>query len=163
MEGRITYEKYNPSDFEAYYDLVKSDRVMHYITGKGLTEDAARSTFEHFLKINLRDIHLGYFKVIDLQTGAHIGECKLVNYERDESVLEIGYLLMERLWGRGYGTLICEAMLALAAAAAPGKSVVGIIDPENTASRRLLEKFGFVSFFAGEEDGLATEKLVRHA
>ncbi|MEC3879988.1 GNAT family N-acetyltransferase [Parapedobacter sp. 10938] len=162
MKDRIVYEKYRPDDFEDYYNLVKSDRVMRYITGKGLPEAAARTTFDRFLKTNPLDSRLGYFKASDPQTGAHIGECKLVNYPKDESVFEIGYLLKEQLWSKGYGTLICEAMLSLASAVDPRKQVIGIIDPENTASRRLLEKFGFVSFFTGVEDGLPTEKLIRH-
>ena len=161
MKDRIAFEKYGPDDFGAYYGLVKSDRVMRYITGKGLSEVAARATFERFLKTNQLDAHLGYFKVIDLRTGSHIGECKLVNYRKDESVFEIGYLLKEQLWRQGFGTLICEAMLALASAIDPHKHVIGIIDPANTASRRLLEKFGFVSFFTGVEDGVPTEKLLR--
>ncbi len=133
---------------------------MRYITGKGLSEAAARNTFERFLKTNQPDPQLGYFKVIDSETGAHIGECKLIHYEKDDSVFEIGYLVKEQLWGKGYGTLICERMLALASSINPSKHIVGIIDPANAASRRLLEKFGFVSFFAGVEDDLPTEKLI---
>lgn len=160
MKDGITCEKYRSDDFETYHSLVESDRVMRYITGKGLSEATARTTFERFLNINQLNPHLGYFKVIDSQTGAHIGECKLVNYKKDESVFEIGYLVKEQLWGKGYGTLICERMLALASSVDPNKHIVGIIDPANTASKRLLEKFGFVSFFTGTEDGLPTEKLI---
>lgn len=133
---------------------------MRYITGSGMSEAAAKATFDRFLSINRLHQRLGYFKVFDLETRTHIGECKLVNYKKDESVFEIGYLVKEQLWGKGYGTLICERMLALASSVDPNKHIVGIIDPANTASRGLLEKFGFVSFFTGTEDGLPTEKLI---
>ena len=132
---------------------------MRYITGKGMAEAEARTIFGSFLKANLLDDRLGYFKVLDSATRIHIGECKLVNYKKDVSAFEIGYLLKERFWGKGYGTQVCERMLELASAVNPKKHVVGIIDPANTASRRLLEKFGFVSFFIGVEEGLPTEKL----
>ena len=161
MKDRIEFAKYRPNDFGTYYNLVKSDDVMRYITGKGLSEAAAKTMFDRFLKINQLNHRLGYFKVIDSEMQVHIGECKLVNYKKDESVFEIGYLLAEPFWNKGYGTLICEAMLTLASAIDPNKHVVGIIDPANTASRRLLEKFGFISFFMGDEDGLPTEKLIR--
>ena len=160
MENRIAYEKYGPDDFAAYYELVKSDRVMRYVTGKGLSEASARTTFKWFLNINRLDDRLGYFKVTDTPTGTRIGECKLVHYGKGKRAFEIGYLLQEQFWRMGYGTLICEAMLSLASVIDPKKPVVGIIDPANTASRRLLEKFGFVRFFTGEEDGKATEKLI---
>ena len=161
MKKAIIYEKYHATDFDAYYNVVKSDKVMRFITGKGLSEAVARAKFEHFLTVNRTDPNLGYFKVIDKQTNECIGECKLVVYEKNPSVLEVGYLLKEAFWGKGYGTLICEAMLSLAASIDPTRPVIGIIDPANTASRRLLAKFGFVSFFTGEEDGLPTEKLIR--
>jgi hypothetical protein len=38
--------------------------------------------------------------------------------------------------------------------------VIGIIDPDNAASRQLLTKFGFQSYFVGIEDEVATEKLI---
>lgn len=160
MKDGIICEKYRFDDFETYHSLVGSDRVMRYITGRGLSETAARTTFERFLSINQLNPVLGHFKVFDSQTGTHVGECKLVNYKKNESVFEIGYLVKEQLWGKGYGTLICEHMLALASSVDPDKHIVGVIDPANTASRRLLEKFGFVRFFTGTEDGLPTEKLI---
>ena len=51
-------------------------------------------------------------------------------------------------------------MLALATTLNPDKDIIGIIDPDNTASRQLLRKFGFESFFVGIEDDIATEKLL---
>ena len=82
------------------------------------------------------------------------------NYKKDPSVFEVGYLLRQEHWGKGLGTQICESMLALATALNPNKDVIGIIDPDNTASKRLLSKFGFKSFFVGIEDDIATEKLI---
>lgn len=160
MKHRIGFEKYQLEDLADYYNLVKDDRVMKYITGKGMSETEARAMFDRFLKINQLDYSLGYFKVFDSEQRIHIGECKLVNYTKDASVFEMGYLLKEQFWKKGYGTEICEHMLALATAIDPYKDVIGIIDPANTASRRLLEKFGFKSFFIGTEDRLPTEKFV---
>ncbi len=159
MEDNLVFKKYIPEDFADYYELVKSDQVMRYITGKGMSEADAKTTFDRFLRTNQLDPRLGYFKVVDIDTQTRIGECKLVHYKKDESVFEIGYLLKEPFWRKGYGTLICEHLLALASAIDPNKHIVGIIDPANTASRRLLKKFGFASFFTGVEDGLPTEKL----
>lgn len=160
MEHRMGFEKYQLEDFAAYYDLVKDDQVMRYITGKGMAEAEARVMFDGFLKTNQLDPLLGYFKVFDTKTQIRVGECKLVNYQKDPSVFEIGYLLREQFWKKGYGTMICEHLLALATTMDRHKDVIGIIDPANTASRKLLEKFNFVSFFIGKEDGLPTEKFI---
>ena len=92
-------------------------------------------------------------------TGDFMGDCKLEWYPPDRSKLEMGYILKEEFWGKGYGTQICQKLIALADTVAPGMEIIGIIDPDNTASKRLLEKFGFKSFFIGTENSLPTEKL----
>src|SRR5699024_6245932 len=101
---------------------------------------------------------LGYFKVYNSH-DIYLGDAKLAYYEYDHNLLEIGYILKEEFWGKGYGTAICKLLLHKAAIIAPNVDLVGIIEPENTASRKLLEKFGFKSYFVGVEDGLPTEKL----
>lgn len=159
MHNTLRFEKYLLEDFDAFHELVKGDDVMKYITGKGLTEEQARRKFDSILAIN-QDPDLGYFKVIEADTQRLLGDCKLVNYKKDPTVFEIGYLLRKEHWGKGLGTQICESMLALATTLNPDKDVIGIIDPDNTASRRLLSKFGFKSFFVGIEDDIATEKLL---
>jgi len=159
MPDTLLFQKYVSGDFTDFQDLVKEDDVMKYITGKGLSNAQARKKFESILELN-QDPDLGYFKVIEADTQKLLGDCKLVNYKKDATVFEIGYLLRKEHWGKGLGTQICESMLALATALDPNKDVIGIIDPDNTASKRLLSKFGFKSFFVGVEDALATEKLI---
>ncbi|PRD48387.1 GNAT family N-acetyltransferase [Sphingobacterium haloxyli] len=151
--------KYKWEDFHEYCILVADDHVMKYITGKGMSEEQAREKFASIMQINEEDDLLGYFKVLDDAAG-FIGDCKLVRYKYDGAVLEIGYLLQQTFWKRGFGTKICEALLGQAEKIAPYKDVIGIIDPDNIASRRLLEKFGFESYFVGEEGGVSTEKLI---
>ena len=154
----VIIRKYEVEDFETYYSLVSEDHVMKYITGKGLTKPEAQKKFAEIIEINKEEEELGYFKVYT-EKDVHIGDCKLERYERDKNWLEIGYILKESYWGQGYGSLICERMLLLADWVAPDADVIGIIDPQNEASKRLLEKFNFRSFFIGVEDDLPTEKL----
>ncbi len=159
MHITLVFEKYLLEDLATFTNLVSEDDVMKYITGKGLTAEQARIKFDSILDIN-QDPDLGYFKVIDSQTHLLLGDCKLVNYKKDPGVFELGYLLRKEFWGQGLGTKICESMLALATNLNPQKDVIGIIDPQNAASKRLLTKFGFKSFFVGTEDNMATEKLI---
>ncbi|MGJ1408142.1 GNAT family N-acetyltransferase [Sphingobacterium thalpophilum] len=155
----LAFEKYTPPDFHMFRELVKDDEIMRYISGKGLTSKQAEDKFNAILEINATP-HLGYFKVISLDRQLFLGDCKLVSYKKDPSVFEIGYLLQKRFWGQGIGTKICESMLAMASRINAQKDIVGIIDPDNAASRALLVKFGFESFFLGVEDDVPTEKLI---
>lgn len=151
--------KYKWDDFHDYCSLVADDHVMKYITGKAMSEEQAREKFTSIMEINEESDLLGYFKVITDHTGL-IGECKLVRYKYDPFLLEIGYLLKQTFWKQGFGTKICEQLLDRAAVVAPDTDIIGVIDPDNVASKRLLEKFGFESYFVGIEDNLPTAKLI---
>ncbi|MBL7706723.1 MAG: GNAT family N-acetyltransferase [Taibaiella sp.] len=158
-DGKLSFSKYEAQDFENYYSIVKQDDVMRYISGKGLTAGQARAKFLSILEQGRAEEALGYFKVYK-EDGIFIGDCKLVHYKHDPSVLEIGYILKPEYWGKGYGAMIGQKMLALADEVAPSKDIIGLIDPDNKASKKLLEKFGFSTCFLGIEDDVPTEKLM---
>jgi len=102
MYNTLLFKKYHPEDFDAFHDLVKADDAMKYITGKGLSKEQARKKFDSILEINQHP-DLGYFKVFEADTLKLLGDCKLVNYKKDPSVFEIGYLLRKEHWGKGLG------------------------------------------------------------
>lgn len=159
QQMELSFAKYREEDYDDFYSIVQEDDVMKYITGKGLSREQARNKFNAILQLNAADELLGYFKVF-IAGNVLIGDCKLVPYKHDPALLEIGYLLKSEYWGKGYGTRICQQMLSLADESFPANDVIGLIDPENTASKRLLEKFGFNTCFTGIEDELPTEKLM---
>lgn len=132
---------------------------MRYITGKGLTPEEARKKFDSMIEVNTRDAKIGYFKVYN-NAGDFIGDAKIEWDIQDNPELEIGYILKEVYWGKGYGTMICAKLISLAEELFSTVDIIGIIDPDNAASKRLLEKFGFKSYFIGVEDNLPTEKLI---
>ncbi len=158
-KSNLSFGKYEERDFDQYYAVVQQDEVMQYISGKGLTIEEARAKFRSILGQSAAEEPLGYFKIYN-DAEVFIGDCKLVHYKHDPDLLEIGYILKPEYWGKGLGTIICKSMLALADEVAPLKDIIGLIDPENIASKKLLEKFGFTTIFSGIEDELPTEKLL---
>ena len=66
----------------------------------------------------------------------------VVGEEIPEGDIEIGYVLKKSAWGKGFATEACKRLLKFAFEETPLKEVVATIDPENTASRRVLEKCG---------------------
>lgn len=160
MITQLTFKKYTEEDFQDYHNLVKEDDVMQYITGKGMSLSDAKKRFTFILELGQQHDSLGYFQVLDTANGQIIGDCKLVFHKKDTHVFEIGYLLRKEHWKKGLGTKICEYLLSLASTIDKKNDVIAVIHPENTASRKLLAKFGFESFFKGSEDGNIIEKLI---
>ena len=158
LNNSITLQKYESTDFADYYSMVSEYSVMRYITEKALTEEEAKEKFESMLQVNAENDQLGYFKATNTD-GIFIGDCKLEPYPQDTRYLEVGYILKEAYWGKGYATVLCKRMLELADQIKPKADIIGIIDPANVASKYILQKAGFESYFIGVEDDLPTEKL----
>ncbi|MGV0924151.1 GNAT family N-acetyltransferase [Empedobacter tilapiae] len=156
---KLRFEKYKPSDFNEFYKLVQDDDQMKYISGKGLNEEQANHKFTSILEKSSVDENLGFFKVYD-ENDNLLGDCKLVYNKHLENSLEIGYLLKKEFWRKGFGSTICEHLLSESKNKFPNLEVMAVIDPDNIASRKLLEKFNFESYWKGIENDLPTEKLV---
>lgn len=160
MITTLSFKKYTSADFLDYHNLVKEDEVMQYITGKGMSEVDAKKRFSFILALGHQNDSIGYFQVLEAANRTILGDCKLVYNKNDSNVFEIGYLLKKEYWKMGLGTKICEYLLCQASIIDQKKDVIGVIDPKNIASRRLLEKFGFKSYFIGQENSCTIEKLI---
>ncbi|MEJ5144637.1 MULTISPECIES: GNAT family N-acetyltransferase [unclassified Sphingobacterium] len=155
----ITLVKYTSDDFDLFKPLLLDDEIMKYITGKGWTEVQVKEKFEAIIEVNRNEDDLGYFKVFD-NGNLYIGYCKLAYSSNDCNVLEIGYVINKEFWGKGYGCAVGQAVIDTANRLFPQLDIIGIIDPHNLASKKILEKLGFKTYFKGFEEGLPTEKLM---
>ncbi len=124
-----------------------------------MNEEQANQKFTSILEKGEVDENLGFFKVYD-ENDNLLGDCKLVYNKHIENSLEIGYLLKKEFWRKGFGLMICEHLLAESKEKFPDLQVMAVIDPDNVASRKLLEKFNFESYWKGIENDLPTEKLL---
>lgn len=84
--------------------------------------------------------------IVEKRTGRVIGTISLTHdrFRRVENALEIGYALGEDYWGNGYATEACREVMRYAFndAACPVLSVSHF--PQNSNSRRVIKKLGFV-------------------
>jgi RimJ/RimL family protein N-acetyltransferase len=108
---------------------------------------APRTREEVAAKIGTYD---GGHWLLERLDGSPIGEFMLF---RSDAELDLGYVLHPSAWGAGYATEAAGAVLAWAWEAYDDDHIVAIIDPENGASRRVLERLGF------DETGSGTDPL----
>ena len=80
--------------------------------------------------------------IIIKDSGNKIGRCHIeMDYSCDTAM--IGWLLVENEWGKGYATEATEALLEYCFCILGVHRVNALLNPENTASRRVLEKMNF--------------------
>lgn len=91
--------------------------------------------------------------------GDVIGFCGVVHPGGQEDA-EIKYALLREYWGIGLATEAVQGMLAYARTHFDLQQIIATIDPENDASRRVLQKSGMMHVHTVEnDDGSSTETL----
>lgn len=90
--------------------------------------------------------------MIEDKSGAHVGDLSFKGFGADGGV-EIGYGVNEDCQGRGYATEAVDAAVCWALRQSGVERVEAETDPDNAASRRVLEKCGFAPTGTLGEEG----------
>lgn len=158
MGNRIYLEKFSSEeDFEYYFSLVSDERVMAMVTERAIPLEEAKENFKALLERNKKHEDFGSFKVLEAVTNEFIGLGMLKINEEDLREAEIGYLMLPKFWGKGYGKEIGRLLLKRAEEVKSLKRITAIIDPKNIASKKILLDIGFISEKLCEIDGLPGE------
>jgi RimJ/RimL family protein N-acetyltransferase/predicted N-acetyltransferase YhbS len=125
-------------DTQAMHRVFADPCVMRYVPGGSRdaagTEARLRSLIDH------QHTH-GFSKwAVVTKDGEVLGDCGL-QYLEGGPEMELGFHVARAHWGHGYATEAASAWLTWARTHRL-EHVVAIVDPENTRSRRVLEKIG---------------------
>lgn len=104
---------------------------------------------------------LGIWAIVERESYRVIGHA-LLQYAPINGAdrVELGYALARPAWGHGYATELAHALLRFGFDTLNLDQIYGIVLPENTASRRVLEKIGMRSLGMGDYSGFPIEVLV---
>jgi ribosomal-protein-alanine N-acetyltransferase len=132
------------SDLPALFGIFSNPEVMLYWSSPPFTEMADAQKM-------LRNIQEGYRTGNVLQLGiersrdqALIGTCTLHNFHLQSRRAEIGYALGRPYWGQGYMREALYILIDYAFNAMDLNRLEADIDPRNLASKKLLERLGFL-------------------
>ena len=150
---RLLFSRLSPGDFPLYASLATNEDVMKYITGNALTMNEAEQRFQKALEQSGKNPDAGVFIVRNKDDGEFIGISKLILLQKNQA--EVGYMLLPECWGKGFASEMVKCMLDLNRKKSIATEIIGIVDPENPASIRVLTKFGFTLYETGQIDGLA--------
>ncbi|HEO8421992.1 GNAT family N-acetyltransferase [Niallia sp. FSL W8-0635] len=154
----MLYRKFTANDFALYYQLVSDEQVMAQITERVIPVEEAKLNYEKLLYRNEKYHMFGSYSFFHRETKEFIGLGHLTLNEDKKEEVELGYMLLPEVWGKGYGSEIAEILMELAKQTNV-KIVKAIIDPANFPSRKILINQGFTSVWIGEMDGLPGEVL----
>ncbi|WP_417897398.1 GNAT family N-acetyltransferase [Bacillus haimaensis] len=137
---RLEIRRLEQSDFQAFHEMQGNINVMRYIIGRAKMEEENMQEFNRIIKsYEQENTDLLVMAVTEVKDKARLlGTCALV--KNDYGKNEIGYRILERFWGRGYGHEVLEGLIEFALAEKGIKEVVAIADVENIPSIKILEK-----------------------
>jgi RimJ/RimL family protein N-acetyltransferase len=141
---RLLLREFDEGDVAPFY-LMGSDPAVIRYTGDpagGLT------SLEHALEVlrsrplaDYRNHGYGRWACVLKASGEVIGFAGL-KYLADMQEVDIGYRLLPAYWGQGLATEAARAVLDYGRTRLGLGRIIGLVDPENVASVRILEKLG---------------------
>jgi ribosomal-protein-alanine N-acetyltransferase len=130
-----------PEDAEPLYEMLADPSTWEFIGPQKVRSlEDARGLVER--KAAYQDEHgFSMWTVIDRATARAVGDCGLQWLEHGPEV-EVGYHVAPAARGRGYATEAARACLDAGLDELGLDRIVAVAWPENTASRRVMEKAG---------------------
>lgn len=139
---RLLLRQFNLSDTAFILELLNSPGWINFIGDRGVrtVKDAEEYLLTGPME-SYRKNGFGLAMVALKESGTGIGMCGLIKRESLADV-DIGYALLPAFTGRGYAFEIAAATLAYGKNELGLSRIVGITDPKNEHSIKLLRKLG---------------------
>ena len=137
---RLIIREFIPEEQETYLHHFTDEEVCLYLPQR--TTEERINIFQTALAAYANSKLMGIWGMFNKQTDEFIGSCLLRPFNNNPRILEVGYSMDKKYWGKGIGTEMAEAMVAHSFADENIDEVVAVTVPENIASQRVLEKAG---------------------
>ena len=136
---RLILRRINENDTDSVFAMRRDADVMRFIR-----EPQNLAETENWIRLvssRWKTDKLGFCGVFEKATGKFLGWCGVWRL-KETNELEIGYAIAGRFWNRGYATEAARAFLRYAFENIKPDLVTAVAEPENIASRRVMEKLG---------------------
>lgn len=140
---RLILKPTDQDDAELFFILLNSPKWLQNIGDRNIHSVEAASAYISEKIISQRE-KLGYssFTILRKEDEEKIGVCGL--YKRDGlDLVDLGFALLPEYEGKGYAFEATQKLVRKASEDFKIEQLAAITIPENTASRKLLEKLDF--------------------
>jgi ribosomal-protein-alanine N-acetyltransferase len=138
---RLVFSKFAKQHLADYLKLVTDKDLMRFIHNGAMSELDAKARFEVIVEDNKKSPQFGFWACRSISNDELIGFVKIAAFEADK--IELGYAVIPKYWGKGYASEMLQTMMDFSIEHFGQKPLVGVVQEQNIASRKMLEKFGF--------------------
>ena len=140
---RLLLKMFEDRDLESAWRLFNNDAVQKYLSPKNRrTRERMKITLQNLAK-NWKERGFGLWRVSGKSSEEMFGYCGFQYLDRTPEI-EILFAFHKDFWGNGIATEAANACLRFGFEELMFEKVFAVTLPENTASRRVLEKIGMV-------------------
>ena len=139
---RLLLRRLTLDDAEAAFAIYSDPEVMRFLTGvteRDIDETRARLAARPMAHQALHGFTL--WATVEKETGRLVGACGLKFLDGGMDI-EVGYHFARAAWGCGYATEAGAASVRYGFERLCLRRILGVVNPENYASQRVLEKIG---------------------
>jgi len=138
---RLFLRQFSREDLDAYGAIMGDYEVGKWFPkGQGYTREEARRSLDNIMNHWVKN-GFGIWAITDKITRVLLGRCGL-NLIAETSEVEVDFVIARSYWGRGYATEAAMAALAYGFETLKLGRIIALAKPDNTASRRVIEKIG---------------------
>lgn len=139
--NRLILRRFRKDDLDTYAKIMGDREVGKWFPrGDGYTPEESEKSLKAILK-HWGEHGFGIWAITDKANGVLLGRCGL-NLIGETSEVEVDFVVSPNSWGKGYATEAAKAALAYGFQKLKLQNIIGLAKPENTASRRVIEKIG---------------------
>jgi ribosomal-protein-alanine N-acetyltransferase len=153
--ARLVLRPFTRADEPALAGLYADPAVTRFLPASTRPPAERAARVVHFFTEHWERYGYGVWAVVEKETGDVLGQCGL-NFVPDVESVEVLYTLAQSAWGKGIATEAAAASIRYGFATVGLEQIVAFAVPENTASRRVMEKIGLYFACARHIFGLDT-------
>lgn len=142
---RLIIRRYLNSDIDAFWNVVKKYEI--YKTTYAIPKYYPRERVKWWFSYQKNEFKNGTafeYGMFDKYSGKYIGNCGIINIRKNLFSGAITYFVDPEFWNNGYATEATKEMLHLAFDILLLMRVSGTCMSNNEASKKVMEKLGFV-------------------
>ncbi len=141
---RLGFRRWSEGDHDLARNLWGDPRVTRFVSASGsLSEQEVQARLA--VEIDSERLHgVQYWPIFRRADNQHVGCCGLRPYLEDPRVRELGFHICADHWRQGYAEEAARAVIQDAFLTRKVDRLFAGHHPDNEASRRLLQKLGFL-------------------
>jgi len=143
VTDRLLLRPLEHADAEALLNIFSDHEVMRFWNTPPWTSLSDSIRFIESSLAGMRRRESMTLGIVLKETTELIGKCMLFSIDSESRRAELGFGIARRHWGRGYTSEAARALLEHAFKTQRLRRIEAEIDPQNSSSRKTLERLGF--------------------